>query len=361
MEPTPARRATTRTLALLLGVLLLLGGLAACSDDESADADATDSSVASADEGDGAFPVTIEHAYGETLITERPERVVTVGLMEQDAVLALGTVPVATTEWFGGWDGAIWPWAQEELEALGGEVPEVLPAEVEAGTAEDVVALEPDLILAIYSGVTEETYEVLSQIAPTIAQPPDTPDYGSSWQDVTLTTGQALGQQEDAEALVADVEAQVADAATAHPEFEGVTALMATPYEGIFVYGPEDPRGRFLTELGFDLPEGLVEATGEEFGGDLSEERADLLDVDALVWLDPDDAEGELGGPLYQSLPVVEEGREVFLDSYAEDGLGGATSFVTVLSLPFLLDGLVPMLAAAVDGDPATEVPTQGT
>jgi iron complex transport system substrate-binding protein len=31
-----------------------------------------------------------------------------------------------------------------------------------------------------------------------------------------------------------------------------------------------------------------------------------------------------------------------------------APSFVTVLSLPYLLDQLVPRLAAAVDGDPST-------
>jgi iron complex transport system substrate-binding protein len=36
------------------------------------------------------------------------------------------------------------------------------------------------------------------------------------------------------------------------------------------------------------------------------------------------------------------------------DPLYEATSFVTVLSVPFLLDGLVPRLSAAVDGDPTT-------
>jgi len=56
------------------------------------------------------------------------------------------------------------------------------------------------------------------------------------------------------------------------------------------------------------------------------------------------------------SLSVHTEGREVFIDSYGTT-LGGATSFVTVLSLPYLLDELVPRLAAAVDGDPATVVP----
>ena len=95
--------------------------------------------------------------------------------------------------------------------------------------------------------------------------------------------------------------------------------------------------------------------TGEEYGGNLSTERSDLLDVDAIIWLDAEDVE-DYGGPLYASFAVHTEGREVFLDSF-NDPLGGATSFVTVLSLPYLLDGLVPKLAAAIDGDPATEVP----
>ncbi|MEZ4730964.1 MAG: hypothetical protein R3E79_27915 [Caldilineaceae bacterium] len=68
--------------------------------------------------------------------------------------------------------------------------------------------------------------------------------------------------------------------------------------------------GRFLTMLGFQLPEGLQEAAGTEFGGNLSMERADLLDVDVIIWLDAEEAEGELGGPVYQSLPVHTEGRE---------------------------------------------------
>jgi iron complex transport system substrate-binding protein len=82
--------------------------------------------------------------------------------------------------------------------------------------------------------------------------------------------------------------------------------------------------------------------------------------VDAIIWLDPEDGDGPLGGPLYETFAVHQEAREVFLDSF-DDPLGGATSFVSVLSLPYLLDGLVPMLAAAVDGDPSTEVPASGS
>ena len=74
------------------------------------------------------------------------------------------------------------------------------------------------------------------------------------------------------------------------------------------------------------------------------------------MWLDvPEDGSGVLTD-VYNGLTVHTEAREVFLNSF-DDPLGGATSFVTVLSLPFLLDGLVPRLALAVDGDPATVVP----
>ena len=44
--------------------------------------------------------------------------------------------------------------------------------------------------------------------------------------------------------------------------------------------------------------------------------------------------------------------RDVFLPENGE--LYEATSFISVLSIPLLVDELVPKLAAAADGDPAT-------
>ncbi len=299
-----------------------------------------------------AQPVTIEHKYGSTTIEVTPERVVTVGLTEQDALLALGVVPVGTTEWFGEYPGALWPWAQAKLEELGGETPQVVGG-AGAVNLEAVLALEPDLILALYSGITAEEYAQLSQIAPTIAQPAGYVDYGVPWQELTRTVGQAVGKFQEADALVEEVEARFTEVREQHPEFVGATSVVATPYQGIYLYGSEDVRGRLLSNLGFILPEGLDAITGEAFGGNISPERTDLLDVDVIIWLDAKAGQGPLGNPVYQSLRVSEEGREVFLDS-DDDPLGGATSFVSVLSLPFLLDGLVPMLAAAIDGDPNT-------
>jgi iron complex transport system substrate-binding protein len=315
-------------------------------------APAATSAPTSAPAESDAFPVTIEHKYGSTTIEAKPERIVVVGLLEQDALLAMGVTPVGTTEWFGKHPGAIWPWAQDKLT---GEMPEVL-VNTDGINYERITALKPDVIVALYAGLTKEEYDLLTQIAPTVAQPGAYADYGIPWQELTVTVGKIIGQAAQAETLVADVEGSFERVRSEHPEFQGATAIVATPYQGIWVYGPQDVRGRLLTSLGFKLPDELAAITGAEFGGNLSMERADILDVDAIIWLDPTEAEGALGGPLYASMPVHTEGREVMLDSY-KSPLGGATSFVTVLSLPYLLDNLTPMLAAAVDGDPATAVP----
>jgi iron complex transport system substrate-binding protein len=333
---------------LLLSVLVCAFALAACGSDE--EPAATGGSAAASD-ASGAFPVTIEHKFGSTTIEKRPERVVVVGLREQDALLALGVVPVATTEWFGKHPGAIFPWAKEALGS--GKVPAVLD-NTDGIQLEKVAAQRPDLILGIYSGLTKKDYDSLSKLAPVIAQPKGQVDYGSSWQDEQLMTGKAVGQAEKAQELVDGAEQVIADAAAEHPEFKGKTAANVSDYQGIFVYGPQDVRTRMLEALGFTYPDALRKAFPNDFGGQLSDERADAIDVDALVWFADGDrgVDGLKKDPVYSKLRVRKEGRDVFIR--ADDRVYEATSFPSVLSIPTLMKELVPRLAAAVDGDPST-------
>ena len=350
------RRGTLRLVAGLAALAVLAGACGSGDGDETTTDEPSEGAAAPSENGgDAAFPVEIEHEYGSTTIEELPERVVTVGLTDQDAVLTLGVVPVGITDWFGDHPHAVWPWAQD---LLGGAEPEVLSSE-QGINAEAIAALQPDVILALYAGLTDDEYDTLSEIAPTVAQPGDYVDWGIPWQEQTRTIGRALGQADEADALVQEVEDQLAQARAAHPEFEGATGVVATPYqERISVYAPEDVRGRFMADLGFVPFEGLEDLAGDEFAPELSLEQTELLDVDALVWILGDDVQADLARlheePLYGGLSVVAEGREVAVSNY--DTLGGATSFQTVLSVPVLIDGLVPMLAAAVDGDPATVV-----
>ena len=325
--------------------------LAACGSD-----DETSTPTSQAEKAGGAFPVTLAHKYGETTIESQPKRVVVVGLREQDALLALGVVPVATTEWFGKHPGAIFPWATAKL---GSAKPPTVLSSTDGIEIEKVAAQRPDLIIGVYSGMTKKEYGQLSQLAPTVAQPKGEVDYGSSWQEEQLITGKAVGQPEKAQALVDRTEKLIADTAAQHPEFKGKTAATVTDYQGIFVYGPQDVRTRTLEALGFVYPQALEQAFPNEFGGQLSDEKTDAVDVDALVWFaDGDRSVKELqDAPVYKDLRVRKEGRDVFIR--LKDRVYEATSFPSVLSMPTLMKELTPRLQAAVDGDPSTSTDQQ--
>ncbi|WP_019816120.1 iron-siderophore ABC transporter substrate-binding protein [Saccharomonospora saliphila] len=297
----------------------------------------------------GALPATIEHRYGSTTVPEVPRRVVTVGFTDQDALLALGVVPVATTRWLGDYPGAVGPWARD---ALGDADPPEVLRDDNGIRFERIAALEPDLILGLYSAMTREDYDTLSAIAPTIAPPEGHPDFGIPWQDLTTTVGRAVGRPAEARRLVAEVEGRFAEVRERHPEFAGAGAVVATLHEGYFVYGPDDPRTRVLAGLGFSPPPGLDTVVGDEFGASVSRERAELLDTDAVVWLTTDGGDTLRKDPLYNRMRVAREHREVLVDENSD--VGRAFSHVSVLSLPYLLDRLTPRLDAAVDGDPAT-------
>ena len=206
---------------------------------------------------------------------------VVVGLREQDALLALGVVPVATTEWFGKHPGAIFPWAKEALGSATvadrarqhGRHP-AREGRRAASRPDPRHLLRPD----------PEGLRLAVKLAPVIAQPKGQVDYGSSWQDEQLITGKAVGQPKKAQELVDEAEKLIADAAAEHPEFKGKTAANISDYQGIFVYGPEDVRTKTLEQLGFTYPDELRKAFPNDFGGQLSDERVDAVDVDALVW-----------------------------------------------------------------------------
>lgn len=149
--------------------VLLAAGLAACSTaPASTDIPSAEANPAS----DDAFPVTIEHVYGETAITEKPERVATVAWANHEVPLALGIVPVGMSKaTWGDDDGdGVLPWVEDKLNELGAETP-VLFDESDGIDFEAVADTSPDVILASYSGITQEDYDTLSKIAPVVAYP----------------------------------------------------------------------------------------------------------------------------------------------------------------------------------------------
>jgi iron complex transport system substrate-binding protein len=355
-------RARVLIAAAAAGALLL----AACGDDDdggaattaatsvptAASSDGTSASSAGGDEQAAAFPVTIEHKYGSTTIDAEPTRVVTVGFSDQDALLALGVIPVGIRDWYGDQPNAVWPWATD---ALGDATPEVLSSS--ELNFEQIRSLDPDLIVGLTSGMTEEEYGTLSQIAPTVPQSDEYIEYGVPWQVVTTTIGKAVGKQAEAEALVDDVEGQIVAIAAAHPDWKGkeVAVGYVLSETEIGAYASGDGRPKLMEALGFVTPKEFDELAGDAFYSSFSFEEMNRLDRDLLLWISGDWTTNEKikANSLRQQLQAAAEGREVFMGQLE----AGAFSFSSPLSLPYFLDQLVPQIDAALDGDPATTVP----
>lgn len=299
------------------------------------------------------FPVTIQHKYGSTTIDAEPKRVVSVGYRDHEHLLALGVVPLGVRDWYGnGYDTIFWPWAKD---ALGDAKPEII-GKFDSVNLEAVAALKPDLITGVYSGMSESEYKKLSQIAPTLMQSGDYVDYGMPWQEETRMIGRALGKADLAEKLVTDVQAQFAKARAEHSEFAGKT-LVAAQLDApgkYWVLSPKDHKARFFTAFGFTIPDEVAKVVGEQSNIQISEERLDLLDRDVLVWLKGSDlgwadgskmADEVKANPIYRKLKVVQDGRDVFAELPAD-----ALAWSTLLSLPYAIEGFVPLLKQAVGG-----------
>jgi iron complex transport system substrate-binding protein len=293
--------------------------------------------------------VTIEHAFGSTQLEAAPQRVVTWGWGSADAAIALGVVPVAMPKQvYGGDEQGVLPWIREKLEARGEEVPAILPDSAEP-PMEAIAAAEPDLILAPYSGITGEEYELLSQMAPTVAYP-DEP-WATPWRETIEIVGKALGKAEESKALLADIDQQVAAAAKAHPELAGKTvALVWNTPEAFYVYKPADPRVAFTEDLGMTSAPSVEElGSGDEtFFYKLSPERLDELESDVLVsYADtPEASKAFLESPAAQLMPQVRSGA---VAEVVGSDLIAAVSPPTALSVTWGLDEYVSHLNEAAE------------
>ncbi|SCX44127.1 iron complex transport system substrate-binding protein [Klenkia marina] len=338
------------TLAALAAVTAL--ALTACGG--SSDDDAAGSSAGSGS-ADGAFPVTIPNAFGETTIETAPERIVVIGYTDVDPLLALGVQPVAFQEFVTFPDAAVpalGPWAED----LAGEAEmQVFPV-AETPSVEEVLALKPDLVVAVSSGIEQEEYDQLSALVPVLARPEGSTAYLVDRDEATLAIGKAVGQEDEAQELVDGVDQAFADARDANPDFAGKTVVVALPATdgsgGYSAYVEGDTRTQFFTDLGFELTPGIADLDAEGgFFVTVSAEQVQLLDSDLVVVLALESVEETRAtleaDPVFGSVPAVQAGRIVYVDPLTG---GGAISYNDVLSVPFALDQLVPQIRTALAG-----------
>ncbi|MEM1332452.1 MAG: ABC transporter substrate-binding protein [Actinomycetota bacterium] len=304
------------------------------------------------------FPVTIEHQFGSTTIEERPTRIVALGNGGEDVLISLGIMPTALAQTFAAQDFVVWPWAQEEYDALlaetGAPEPELITF---AGGVpfEQIADLEPDIILAVNSFIEEPDYELLSAIAPTVFRPDGYRFFGvplREWVEIIAT---AVGVPERAQGVLDDLDAQFAAAREANPQFEGSTATMAfySAQGNLVSYPPDDFRHQFIRDLGFEVSDELDALAGDERFVTISVELIDTIDADVVVWLPGSgiDITATRDLPVREALLTAAQRRsEVVADSLVSNAL---TNY-SPLAVEFALEQLVDELALAADGDPET-------
>jgi iron complex transport system substrate-binding protein len=355
-----------RTKRLTAVALVLAIGLAACSDSSDDDAsngtaaaDSVPAETAAPDSAapdtaapdaaaSSAFPVTISHAFGDTTIDAEPARVVTWGWGSADAAIALGVVPVAIPfQPYGGDENGVLPWIQEAIDAAGAEMPAVLPDSGDEVPFEAIAAAKPDVIIAAYSGITESDYDLLSDIAPTVAYPGEA--WATPWKELIEIVGTSLGKGAEADAVLQGIDDELAAQAAANPQLAGKTVAAVWDAAGTFyVYKPADPRVEFMLDLGMVSAPAVDQLSTDEstFYFTLSYEELGSLTSDILVsYADtPELSQTFLASDHAQLMPQVQAGHVAEVTGTA---FIASVSPPTALSLTWGLDEYVALLTAA--------------
>ncbi|BAC12215.1 iron ABC transporter permease [Oceanobacillus iheyensis HTE831] len=339
-------------LLVLMFTIIATLVLAGCSVSSSTEDESEEESNDSA-ETEGQYPITIEHALGETVIESKPERIATIQWGNHDDALALGVVPVGfSSANYGVQDNSgMLPWTAEKVQELGEENPNLFQ-DTDGLDFEAIADSNPDVILAAYSGITQEDYDTLTQIAPVVAYP--SAPWLTTWREQLEMNSTAMGMKEEGEQLLADVESQIEEKVSEYPELEGKTAAFlsvnAEDLSSFFVYTPADPRGGFLSELGMDYPESITNEIpdSDSFYIEPSAENADMLnDADILVTYGNDNTlEALQADPIFGKVPAIERGSVVIIGDNTPLAAAGTPS---ALSIQYTIDEYLTLLSEAAN------------
>jgi len=331
----------------LLFILLLSG----CSEQSSNQSNGDEKETNTSNESSVEYPIVIQHAFGETVIEKKPERVATIAWANHDVALALGVVPVGFSAANYGVqdDSGMLPWTKEKLKELGVEKPNIYQ-DTDGLDFEAIADSEPDVILAAYSGITKEEYDILSEIAPVVAYP-ETP-WVISWRDQILYNAKGMGMEEEGKQLIVDTENLIKEKVSKYPELAGKKAafasISAADLSKFYIYTTQDPRGEFLEELGMKYPESLQEFIGDpnSFYIEMSAENADVLnDVDIIVtYGDEQTLKALQQDSILGKVPAIQKGAVVVIGDNTPLAAAGNPN---PLSIAYTIDEYLSLLAEA--------------
>jgi len=208
---------------------------------------------------------TVNHALGTTKVPTNPKRIVGLSFYTIESLLAMEIEP----------QGVIPPESKPHLQKALQEIAKVgLPTNIEK-----VLRLKPDLILG--STYSEDIYDQLSQIAPTVLAEYDGSD---SWKAIHQTVGEATNQREKAEQVLANYRSRLE---TLREKLENradtieISVIRIYP-DRISLIQKGSFSGSILEDANLSRP---PSQRGKEVGRKISKEQLSLADGDVIfVW-----------------------------------------------------------------------------
>lgn len=299
------------------------------------------------------YPITIKHAFGETVIKQKPEKVVAISWSNQDTPLALGVVPAGISKAnYGKTDAnGLLPWTAEKYKQLGVDKPVVFD-DVDGLDYEAISNAKPDVILAAYSGLKQEEYDMLSKIAPVVAYPKLA--WQTYWRDQIKTNATAIGKKAEGEKLVSDLEKLIAEKVAKYPNIKGKKVAFCyfspTDLGKFYIYTSTDPRAAYLNDFGLVEADSVKKLAKDSnsFALTISSENIDkLTDVDLIVAYGNDTLLKQLqADKLLGTLPAIKNGAVALI----EDGSALAASATpSALSIPATIDEYLAIIGKAAD------------
>lgn len=268
----------------------------------------------------------VQDAAGVSVcVPENPERIVALMESDLDALLALGIIPLGTT------NGRGQPTAPRYLGEL------IMDVEIVGNfyspNLENVLALDPDLILM--GGFTDEAVlEQLKAIAPTI----NTFVLGETWQSHFTRVAEVVNKQAEAAEFLAAYAARVKELKAMLGDTAGAEVnIVRWNADGPGIMLPNSFASRVLADVGLARPNGLE---GEGVGHTPPLSLEDLKQIDA-DWIfigtlaeqgDAVDIMAEVvKTPLFQQLNAVQNDQIVFIDGSLWTSIGGPLAALKVL------------------------------
>lgn len=332
------KRKYTFGLAVLTSASLLLVGCTSDSSDASNRESQT--SQSSSSEATQSGEITLKNSWGEASYPVKPERVVATGTAV-DNLLALGIKPTAIIHTPTDKER---PWQKEKLEGV-----EIIDATNDGELpVEKIAAIHPDFIVGDYWRITEQSYGVLKDIAPTLGAT-GTQGGEIGWASQLKQLGKLYGKEAKAKEIVDADHKRFEEMKKAIPDLKGKTGIVAQFVGDSHQFGvvtdPKEPGNAFFYDLGMSVPESVQKLPSNSSGRAMvASENISALNADVMAIYAQSGSDEEMRQiPGYTDLTQVKKKATKVGDSALVQGLNVPSS----LSREWLLKELRPELENA--------------